>query len=50
MIELKSDVERELAAQAAGRVMDVTAYAASLLEQAAMPASRSGASKPSPNS
>lgn len=37
MIELKPDVERELASQAAGRGMDVTAYAASLLEQAAMP-------------
>lgn len=38
LVEVKPDVERELAAQAACRGMDVTAYAASLLEQAARPA------------
>jgi hypothetical protein len=37
MIEVKPDIERELAAQAACRGMDVPAYAASLLEQAARP-------------
>jgi hypothetical protein len=34
-IELKPEVERALAAQAAARSMDVPAYAATLLEQAA---------------
>jgi hypothetical protein len=37
LVEIGPDVERELAAQAACRGMDVTAYAASLLEQAAKP-------------
>jgi hypothetical protein len=37
LVEVKPDVERELAAQAACRGMDVTAYAASPLEQAARP-------------
>jgi hypothetical protein len=37
-IELKPEVERELAAQAAARGMEVGAYAATLLEQAAKPA------------
>ncbi len=36
-LELKPGVERELARQAAGRGMDVPAYAATLLEQAAQP-------------
>jgi len=36
-IEIKPEVEAELAAQAAARGMDVKAYAASLLEQAAQP-------------
>ena len=34
-IELKPEVERELAAQAAARGVDVPAYVATLLEQAA---------------
>ena len=34
IVEVKPDVERELAAEAACRGLDVTAYAASLLEQA----------------
>jgi len=34
-IEIKPEVEAELAAQAAARGMDVRAYAASLLEEAA---------------
>lgn len=55
LVEVKPDVERELAAQAACRGMDVTAYAASLLEQAARGRrpgrpSRTSAGKPSPNS
>jgi hypothetical protein len=37
-IELKPEVERELAAQATARGMKVGAYAATLLEQAAKPA------------
>jgi hypothetical protein len=37
LVEVKPDVERELAAQAARRGLDVTAYAASLLEQAVRP-------------
>jgi hypothetical protein len=37
-IEIKPELEAELAAQAAARGMDVSAYAASLLEQAAQPA------------
>ena len=37
-IEIKPEVEAELAAQAAAKGMDVSAYAASLLEQAAQPA------------
>ena len=36
-VEVKPEVEAELAAQAAARGMDVQAYAASLLEQAAHP-------------
>src|SRR5437879_3691966 len=36
-VELKPEVERELAHQAAARGMDVPAYAATLLEQAAQP-------------
>ena len=36
-IEIKPEVEAELAAQAAARGMDVPAYAATLLEQAAQP-------------
>jgi len=36
-IELKPEVERELAHQAAARGLDVPAYAATLLEQAARP-------------
>jgi hypothetical protein len=36
-IEIKPEVEAELAAQAAARGMEVGAYAASLLEQAAQP-------------
>lgn len=39
-IEVKPEVERELAAQAATRGLDVSAYAATLLEQAAHPAER----------
>jgi hypothetical protein len=37
-IEIKPEVEAELATQAAARGMDVPAYAAALLEQAAQPA------------
>ncbi len=37
-IDIKPEVEAELAAQAAARGMDVGTYAASLLEQAAQPA------------
>ncbi len=37
-IEVKPEVEAELAAQAAARGMDVQAYAAVLLEQATQPA------------
>jgi hypothetical protein len=37
-LEIKPEVEAELAVQAAARGMDVSAYAASLLEQAAHPA------------
>jgi len=37
MIEVEPDVERELAAQAAVRGLDVRAYAASLLERVARP-------------
>jgi hypothetical protein len=36
-VELRPEVERALAAQAAARGMDVPAYAATLLEQAAQP-------------
>ena len=36
-IDIKPEVEAELAAQTAARGMDVRAYAASLLEQAAQP-------------
>ena len=36
-VELKPEVERELAQQAAARGLDVPAYAATLLEQAAQP-------------
>jgi hypothetical protein len=36
-VELSPEVERELAHQAAARGMDVPAYAATLLEQAAQP-------------
>ena len=36
-IEIKPELEAELAAQAAAKGMDVSAYAASLLEQAAQP-------------
>jgi len=36
-VEVKPEVEAELAAQAAARGMDVPAYAAVLLEQAAQP-------------
>jgi len=36
-IEVKPEVEAELTAQAAAKGMDVSAYAASLLEQAAQP-------------
>ncbi|MGC2110425.1 MAG: hypothetical protein WA655_12965 [Candidatus Korobacteraceae bacterium] len=36
-IEIKPEVEAELAAQAAARGMDVSAYAAALLEEAARP-------------
>ena len=38
IVELKREVERELARQAAARGMEVPAYAATLLEQAAHPA------------
>ncbi len=37
-VEVRPEVEAELAAQAAARGMDVPAYAAILLEQAAQPA------------
>ena len=37
-LEIKPEVEAELAAQAAARGMDVSSYAASLLEKAAQPA------------
>jgi hypothetical protein len=37
-VEVKPEVEAELAARAAARGMDVQAYAALLLEQAAQPA------------
>jgi len=37
-IDIKPEVEAELAAQAAARGMDVGTYAASLLEQATQPA------------
>ncbi len=37
-VELKPEVERALAAKAAARDMDVSAYAATLLEQAAQAA------------
>jgi len=37
-VEIKPEVEAELAAQAAARGMDVSSYAASLLEKAAQPA------------
>jgi hypothetical protein len=36
-LEIKPEVEAELAAQAAARGMDVPSYAASLLEKAAQP-------------
>ena len=36
-IEIKPELEAELTAQAAAKGMDVSAYAASLLEQAAQP-------------
>ena len=36
-VEVKPEVEAELAARAAARGMDVPAYAAALLEQAAQP-------------
>jgi len=39
-LEIKPEVEAELVAQAAARGMDVSAYAASLLEQAAKPAQK----------
>jgi hypothetical protein len=38
IVELKPEVERALADQAAAHGMDVPAYAATLLEQAAQPA------------
>lgn len=44
-IEVKPEVEAELAAQAAARGMDVQAYAASLLEEAAHPAEKPAAKK-----
>jgi len=37
-VEIKPEVQAELAAQAAARGMDVPTYAATLLEQAAQPA------------
>ena len=37
-VEIKPEVEAELAAQAAARGMNVSSYAASLLEKAAQPA------------
>lgn len=37
-IEIKPELEAELATQAAAKGMDVSAYAASLLERAAQPA------------
>ena len=37
-IQIKPELEAELAAQAAAKGLDVSAYAASLLEQAAQPA------------
>ena len=39
-LDIKPELEAELAAQAAARGMDVLAYAAILLEQAAQPAER----------
>jgi hypothetical protein len=39
-IEVRPEVEAELAAQAAARGMDVSSYAANLLEEAAKPAPR----------
>jgi hypothetical protein len=39
-LDIKPELEAELAAQAAARGMDVPAYAAILLEQAAQPAER----------
>jgi hypothetical protein len=38
-VEIKPEVQAELAAQAAARGMDVAAYLATILEQAAQPAS-----------
>ena len=40
-LDIKPEVEAELAAQAAARGMDVSAYAASLLEEAAQASDRS---------
>jgi hypothetical protein len=37
-VEIKPEVQAELAAQAAARGLDVPAYAAAILEQAAQPA------------
>jgi len=37
IVEIKPELEAELAAQAAARGMDVQAYAAALLEEAAQP-------------
>ncbi len=39
-IEIKPEIEAELAAQAASRGMNVPAYAAALLEQAAQPSGK----------
>lgn len=44
-VEVKPEVEAELAAQAAARGMDVPAYAAMLLEQVAQPAEKAAPKK-----
>ena len=44
-LEIKPEVEAELTAQAAARGMDVSSYAASLLEKAAQPAEQPKAKK-----
>ena len=44
-LEIKPEVEAELAAQSAARGMDVSSYAASLLEKAAQPAEQAKAKK-----